>query len=124
MPEAKHVDNAGHLEMQIGASIRACPEAQEMAASALAAWLLREQGIKADVRVCQKWPSEDWSSSGGLRHPDAVEEVPDEGRTRAARSQNDNSLGHVTNFGGLGPDTREESEILGTGLVHTSWPLD
>ena len=41
----------------------------------LAAWLLNKHHVSAPVRVCQTWISKEWSSSGGLYSPEAVEET-------------------------------------------------
>lgn len=71
--ELQYVDNAGHLETLYGERIRANAPQEHLAADALSSWLRREHRVSVLARVCQKWLSTDWSSSGRLLTPLAVE---------------------------------------------------
>ena len=69
------VHNAGQLETWYGARLRAeMPKTCE-GGSALAAWLYKQLGVSADAKVCQKWLSTDYSSSGVLLTAAAVEQA-------------------------------------------------
>ena len=72
--DMQHVENAGHLESLYGERIRADARMEEQSGQTLAAWPRKELSVSAPPRVCQTWLSRDWSSTGGLYHPAAVEE--------------------------------------------------
>ena len=73
--QLRYVNNAGHLEIRFGDRIRAEAPLDGMAGPALATWLLQQCSVRADASVCQTWLTRDWSSSGMLRTPQAVEDA-------------------------------------------------
>ena len=75
--ELRYVENAGHLETLCGERIRA-DAPPDVSSDGLAAWLLRELSVSVTVRVCQKFLTTTWSSSGRILTPDALEEASGE----------------------------------------------
>ena len=69
--DLKYIHSAGQLEALYGDCIR-----QRVHASSdnLAQWLCSNVSVSAPVRICQKWMTSEWSSSGKLLSPVAVEE--------------------------------------------------
>ena len=68
----QNVDNAGHLETLYGERIRAHTSALD--AASLSQWLMTQHQVSVPARICQHWLSMDWSSSGALMTPEAVEQ--------------------------------------------------
>ena len=68
------VHNAGHLETWYGDRIRAEMPEGTVAGGDLARWLPAALSVSANARVCQKWLSTHWSSSGVLLAPEDVED--------------------------------------------------
>ena len=75
--DLRYVGNAGHLETLCGERIRsdAPPDVSE---DGLAAWLLRELAVSAPARICKKFLTSTWSSSGRILTPEALEEASGE----------------------------------------------
>ena len=72
--DIKEVLSAGHLELQYGSIMR---DAGISDAQALRDWLAG-RSVKAALRICQKWITTDWSTSGNLLTPRAVEDAAGE----------------------------------------------
>ena len=69
--DVKYIHSAGRLEQLYGERIR---QQAHASADKLAQWLLSNVSVSAPVRVCQHWMTTEWSSSGTLLSPAAVEE--------------------------------------------------
>ena len=69
--DLKYIHSAGQLEASYGDCIR---QQVHPSADLLAQWLLSNVSVSAPVRICQKWMTTEWSSSGKLLSPVAVEE--------------------------------------------------
>ena len=108
------LESAGHLELQYGERIR---EAGLQDASALRDWLAGTVSVRASLRTCQKWISTDWSTSGKLLTPRAVEEAAG-GQLRLAEyadrlAADANALAEVL--------AERQPPILVTGAVLGRW---
>ena len=69
------VNNAGQLETWYGARIRdELPDGAGADGGMLSGWLQTHLSVAAETRVCQKWLTTDYSSSGMLLSTAAVEE--------------------------------------------------
>ena len=70
-----YIDSAGHLETRYGERIRADVPQEQLQVESLCKWLFKELSVSVPARVCQKWLTSDWSSSGELLYAQAVEEA-------------------------------------------------
>ena len=70
-----YIDSAGHLETLYGERIRQHKETSniELSNEALRTWLLDVHSLSVPARTVQKWLTSEWSSSGHLLSPAAVE---------------------------------------------------
>jgi len=66
--------NAGKLELQYGDRLRALPGFAELTADGLVLLLRKDYLATADKRVCHKWLTTEWSTSGRLLSTVSVEE--------------------------------------------------
>ncbi len=69
-----YVDSAGHLETSYGQRIREDGPGNDVTSEVLRAWLFDTHSVSVPARVCKKWLETEWSSSGKLLSPTAVEQ--------------------------------------------------
>ena len=68
----KRIESAIHLELSWGGCIRSeC--AEDITADGLSYWMLATHNVTVSKRTCQTWMDRDWSTSGKLYRPEAVE---------------------------------------------------
>ena len=67
------VENAAHLELHWGDTLREHLARQVCEASDLSQWLLLTHGVSVRVRVCRTWLSRTWTRRGELSIPRDVE---------------------------------------------------
>ena len=68
------IDNAGHLESRYGEPLREHIKQHPLDATGVSQWLVSQHQVSVPARICQHWLARDWSSSGMLLTPEAVEE--------------------------------------------------
>ena len=68
------IDNAGHLESRYGEPLREHIKQHPLDATGVSQWLVSQHQVSVPPRICQHWLARDWSSSGMLLTPEAVEE--------------------------------------------------
>ena len=69
--DTKRIESAGHLEMECGEKLR--ENMPFVSSEEVASFLLRELQIVCAPRICRSWMDGEWSRSGTLYSPDAVE---------------------------------------------------
>ena len=68
------IENAGHLESRYGDLLREHIKQHPLDAAGVSQWLAGQHQVSVFARICQHWFAKDWSSSGMLMTPEAVEE--------------------------------------------------